>query len=107
LINSEKLVALVLTVLNSEKPVELVLTVISSEKLVALMLTVINSEKLVALVLTVLNSENLLALVLTAAKRTQRYCHLPADSCDLYVKRLFTLLKQIGPFQKKPLCHDL
>jgi hypothetical protein len=41
----------------------------NSEKLVALVLTVLNPEKLVALVLTVINSEKLATLVVTAAKR--------------------------------------
>ena len=68
MINSEKLVALVLTVINSAKLVGLVLAVINSEKLVAIVLTVLNSEKRVALMLTVINSEKLATLVLTAEK---------------------------------------
>jgi hypothetical protein len=105
-INSEKLVALVLSVINSEKLVALVLTVLNSEKLVALVLIVINSEKLVALALTVIDSEKLITFVLRAAKRYTASLPSSRRLMRFVCKRLFTLMKQIGPFQKKLHCLD-
>ena len=79
---------------------------LNSEKHVALVLTVLNSEKHVAHVQTVINSEKLATLVLTAAKRYTTSLTPSRRLMRFLCKMTITMVKKIGPFEKKPHCPD-